>query len=763
MSPSLDGRKISISGIVQGVGFRPFVYTLAGKHHLSGRVWNNSNGVEIEAFGALEDLAPFCDALRSSAPVLSRIDRFEAVSIPFQEVSGFTILPSQTEEGQFLPVSPDMSICPDCLRELFDPKDRRYRYPFINCTNCGPRFSIIRDIPYDRPKTTMADFELCPTCKAEYVNPANRRFHAQPIACPQCGPRLQFITQGQIVAKFEGAVSTARRFIQEGKIVALKGLGGYHLACDAANPEAVSLLRERKKRSDRPFALMAFDIETIQDCCEVSAAEAFQLQTPQRPIVLLRKSDDCHLPDQVAPLQQHLGLMLPYTPLHYLLLEPDEGFPKVLVMTSGNLSDEPIAYDDADAFERLDSIADGFLTHNRPIHMRVDDSVLRVVGDQPYPIRRSRGFSPDPIRLNQSMPEMLACGAELKNTFCLSRDRYAFLSHHIGDLENYETLRSYEEGIAHFEKLFRIQPKSLVADLHPEYLSTKYALERSTRENLPLLQVQHHHAHLAACLADNHRPLDEKVIGLIFDGTGFGTDGNIWGGEFLVGSCANVQRRFHLSETLLPGGDSAIRNPAKIALAHLFSAGLPWDGNLAPVKSLSPLELDLLKKQIHNRINCPLTTSMGRLFDAVAALIGIRQTVSYEGQAAIELENLCAPAETWFYQFKQTDGIIHTAELFTQILDDLQAGVTPAEIAGRFHNGLALVCVDVCKTIRQETGIQTVALSGGVWQNITLLKKTAPLLTCEGFEVLTHHQVPANDGGIALGQLMVAAANMQNN
>ena len=761
MSSSLDGRKISISGIVQGVGFRPFVYTLAARHHLSGRVWNNSTGVVIEAFGVFEDLARFCDDLRSEAPILSRIDHFEAASIDYQEISGFSILPSQTEEGQFLPVSPDMSICPDCLRELFDPKDRRYRYPFINCTNCGPRFSIIRNIPYDRPKTTMADFDLCPACQAEYENPADRRFHAQPIACPQCGPRLQFITQGQIVAKFEGAISTARRFIQEGKIVALKGLGGYHLACDAANAEAVSLLRQRKKRSDRPFALMSYDLDTIRQYCEVSDAEAFQLQTLQRPIVLLHKSETCHLPEQVAPLQQHLGFMLPYTPLHYLLLEPDEDYPGVLVMTSGNLSDEPIAFEDKDALERLDGLADGFLIHNRPIHMRVDDSVLRVVDNQPYPIRRSRGFAPDPIRLGQPMPEMLACGAGLKNTFCLSRDHYAFLSHHIGDLENYETLRSYEEGIAHYEKLFRIQPKSLVADLHPEYLSTKYALERSTRENLPLIQVQHHHAHLAACLADNHRPLDEKVIGLIFDGTGFGTDGNIWGGEILIGSCLNFQRRFHLEETPLPGGDSAIRNPAKIALAHLFSANLPWDDNLAPVMAFTSHEKDLLKKQITSRINCPLTTSMGRLFDAVAALIGLRQTVSYEGQAAIELENLCAPAETWFYQIKHSDETIHTSELISQILDDLQAGVTPSEISGRFHNGLALMCVDLCKTIRRETGIQTVALSGGVWQNITLLNKTTPLLACEGFEVLIHHQVPANDGGIALGQLVVAAANMQ--
>ncbi len=760
MDSTLSGRKISITGIVQGVGFRPFVYAIAGKHHLSGFVWNDSEGVKVEVFGEDKNVSSFCQELREKPPVLSRIDDFQLQTVPWQEVRGFSILASQTEEGQFLPVSPDMSLCPDCRRELFDPHDRRFRYPFINCTNCGPRFSIIRDIPYDRPNTTMSGFKLCPTCQVEYENPLDRRFHAQPIACPQCGPQVELIQNGEVICSAEDALQKARQYLAEGMILVVKGLGGYHLACDASNPQAVALLRERKKRSDRPFALMAFDLETIAQYCEISDSEALQLQTPQHPILLLRKKPGCSLPEALAPKQNHLGFMLPYTPLHELLLEPKEGFPKVLVMTSGNLSDEPIAYTDEDALARLSGIADAFLTHNRPIHMRVDDSVLRLFEDQPYPIRRSRGYAPDPIRVKHPLPEMLACGAELKNTFCLSRGQYAFLSHHIGDLENYETLQSFETGIRHYEGLFRVKPRFLAADLHPDYLSTKYALERAQKENIPLIQVQHHHAHLAACLADNHKPPEENAIGLIFDGTGYGTDGAIWGGEVLVGSCTGFQRRFHLPETPLPGGDSAIRNPSKIALAHLSCASLPWSDDLPPVQHLSEQEKQVLSSQITKRINCPLTTSMGRLFDAVAALIGIRQTATYEGQAAIELENACAPSETGTYSFSISSDLIQTQVMFSQILDDLRSSVPLGIISARFHNGLALMCLEACVQIHEETGIRTVALSGGVWQNITLLKKTCALLRSRGFEVLIHHQVPANDGGIAMGQIMVAASTV---
>ncbi|PKN99997.1 MAG: carbamoyltransferase HypF [Chloroflexi bacterium HGW-Chloroflexi-4] len=763
MNTNAAGIKINVSGIVQGVGFRPFVYATATRLHLTGSVWNTSKGVEIEIFGNLHDLDQFLIDLKEKHPVLARIDQIESSAIPFQILTDFSIKSSQAEEGQFLPVSPDMSICPDCLKELFDPKNRRYRYPFINCTNCGPRFSIIKNIPYDRPLTTMADFKLCPACQAEYDNPLDRRFHAQPVACAECGPRLQFINQGQIIGKYEGALTTARKFIEDGKIVAIKGLGGYHLACNASNEEAVQSLRSRKKRSDRPFALMSYNLETIKKFCHITDEEAAILQSPQHPIALLTKREDCSLPEALAPNQNHLGFMIPYTPLHYLLLELDEGFPEVLVMTSGNMSDEPIAYEDEDARVRMAEIADGFLVHNRPIQMRVDDSVVRVVEQQPYFLRRSRGYAPDPIILNDEIPQMLACGAELKNTFCLSRSHYAFLSHHIGDLENYETLSSFENGILHFQNLFRIKPLKIVVDLHPEYLSTKYAVDRACKEQLPLLQVQHHHAHLAACLADNHWVSGQDVIGLIFDGTGYGTDGKIWGGEVLVGEYSSVKRRFHLAETMLPGGDSAIRNPSKIALSNLYSADLPWTEDLPPVQALSEQELAILKTQLENRLNCPITTSMGRLFDAVASLVGIRQIATYEGQAAIELENVCDPQEENAYKFTLNTDNIETAEVFDHILLNLRMGISKSTISARFHNGLANLCLDICKTIQKESGLQTVALSGGVWQNITLLTKTTTLLRNQGFSVLQHHQVPANDGGIALGQLMVAAAAKESN
>lgn len=759
MNNSHSGLKVSVTGVVQGVGFRPFVFSLAAKHHLTGSVWNTSLGVEIELFGSQTGLEAFLNDLRASPPPLSRIDQIRTENMAFQSLDAFIIQSSQAVEGQFSPISPDMSICPECRREMFDPSDRRYRYPFINCTHCGPRFTIVKDIPYDRPLTTMAEFEMCPACRAEYEDPLNRRFHAQPVACPDCGPRTTFVVNGQIVGKFEGAISTARRFLQDGKIVAIKGLGGFHLACDATNSSAVEELRKRKKRSDRPFALMSFDLETIRKHCFVSNAEEDLLNSPQHPIVLLTKCQNALLPEAVAPTQNHLGFMLPYTPLHLLLLEPEEDFPDTLVMTSGNLSDEPIAYDDRDALQRLAGIADGFLMHNREIHMRVDDSVTRVIDGQNTLIRRSRGYAPDGLVMNRELPEILACGAELKNTFCLSRSNYAFLSHHIGDLENYETLRSFESGIDHFQCLFRVQPCMIAADLHPDYLATRYAVQRAQSENLPLFQVQHHHAHLAACLAEHQRPADESAIGLIFDGTGFGTDGNIWGGEILLGSCQSFERIFHLEEMPLPGGDSAIRNPSKIALSYLLETGIAWQAGLLPVRAYAPEQLALLETQIKKRINTPLTTSMGRLFDAVASLAGVRQEVNYEGQAAIELENLCAPEEETAYELPIADSRILLQPLIQAVVADVQNQVPVNRISARFHNAIVQMCLQVCNQIRTERGVQLVALSGGVWQNSTLIRKTKPLLESNGFSVLVHHQVPTNDGGIALGQLMVAAAN----
>jgi hydrogenase maturation protein HypF len=753
-------QRISIMGTVQGVGFRPFVYTLAKKYHLTGKVWNTSSGVEIEITGHQISIDQFLSDLNTHPPVLARIDQIEVTPISLIETTQFRIVESDHNFGEFVPISPDMSICPDCKRELFDPSNRRFRYPFINCTNCGPRFSIIQDIPYDRPKTTMSGFTMCPTCLKEYKDPSDRRFHAQPIACKDCGPNVRFVVGNNLLATNENAIQLTREWLSKGRIIALKGLGGFHLVCDAKNIDAVEKLRSRKKRSDKPFALMAFNIEAIKHYCEEDEIEECAIESPQHPILLLKKVRDCNIPDSAAPFQNHLGFMLPYTPLHLLLLEPAQYFPDVFVMTSGNIADEPIAFEDDDANQRLSKIADAFLLHDRPIHMRVDDSVLRIIHTKPYMIRRSRGYAPNPILLTQEMPQILACGAELKNTFGLSRSNYAFISHHVGDLENYETLESYEKGIQHYENLFRINPIMIAADLHPDYLSTVYAKSESIKKSIPIVQVQHHHAHLASCLVDNGCDPDQSAIGLIFDGTGYGTDGAIWGGEVLVGSSASYERRYHLIETPLPGGDSSIRNPAKIALSQLHSSQIPWDSDLPPVRFFNDQELQVLLNQINHKINTPLTTSMGRLFDALSSLIGIRQIATYEGQAAIELENICDPEESGVYNFPIESNLILTSELFSNIVSDWKAGTSNSVISARFHNGLAILCLQVSQLIRADTGISTVALSGGVWQNCTLLRKTMSRLSKNGFEVLIHRQVPTNDGGISLGQLMVASTTL---
>lgn len=753
----LSGLAIHVRGIVQGVGFRPFVYQLAIKNHLTGWVRNTSNGVDIELNGLVESLDSFINELRSSPPPLARIDEFTSNSIPVNVYTHFSIIESFSDPAQFIPVSPDMSICPDCLRELFDPDNRRFRYPFINCTNCGPRFSIIKNIPYDRPFTTMANFPLCPDCRREYEDPLDRRFHAQPIACPVCGPSIKYIVKGQSTSVDEAALTSSRKALHEGLILAVKGLGGFHLACDAANQEAVHELRLRKKRVEKPFALMAFSLDTIQRYCLVSKEEQELLESRQRPIVLLEKRPDCSLPDELAPGQKTLGFMLPYTPLHYLLLESAAGFPDVLVMTSGNLSEEPIAYEDTDAGLRLSPLADAFLTHNRGIHMRVDDSVLRVANHVPYFIRRSRGYAPDPLTLPFPLPPIFAAGAELKNHFTLTRDSYAFHSHFIGDLENFETLQSYEQAIVHFENLFRIKPQQVACDLHPDYLSTHYAQNRSQQENLPLVQVQHHHAHLAACLADNNYDSDDPVIGLTFDGTGYGTDGTIWGGEVLVGGYLNYQRRYHLAQFCLPGGDHAVRTPARMALSVLFSFNIPWADSLPPVQYFSKTELSLIQSQLSHQINSPPTSSMGRLFDAVSSLLGIRHKVTYEGQAAIELESCADKNETGEYPFILHSGIIEFQPVLVSIITDLESGVSIPVISARFHNAVARLCLNVCMDIRDETGIDTVALSGGVWQNILLLTKAVQFLEENNFRVFTHKRVPTNDACVSLGQAVIAA------
>ena len=751
------GSHIWVKGVVQGVGFRPFVYTLATQLQLTGWVRNTSRGVEIEVNGSNELVNYFIEQLRTQAPPLARLDLVEAEAVIPNGYTTFEIMDSQPLPGEFVPISPDVAICPDCQRELFDSQNRRFRHPFINCTNCGPRFTIITDIPYDRPKTSMANFPMCPQCEAEYRNPLDRRFHAQPVACPNCGPAVWFESNGNITANGESAIQMTRQKLREGKILAIKGLGGFHLACDAFNTAAVAVLRRRKRRSQKPFALMAFDLQTAARHCFIIQAEQDLLISRQKPVVLLEPRLENAVSPEVAPAQARQGVMLAYTPLHLLLLEPAPDFPELLVMTSANLSEEPIAYQDGEARQRLSDLADGFLMHNRPIHTRVDDSVLRVVNNQPYFLRRARGYAPDAVTLPFEMPSILATGAELKNTFCITRQKYAFVSHHIGDLENFETLRSFEEGIRHYERLFYIKPEILAADLHPDYLSTRYAQQRAREQSLPLLQVQHHHAHLAACLADNQWNSKDPVIGLIFDGTGYGSDGAIWGGEVMLGGYTAFERAYHLDYVPLPGGDAAVRNPGRMALAYLKHSGIDWNADLPPVAGYSSTDLLLIQQQIEKRINSPLTSSMGRLFDAVSALLGICQHINYEGQAAIQLEALADYEEEGQYPINLQSEIIDVRPLWECLVRDYRKGISTSLLAARFHNSIARLGLQVCENLRRQTGVDRVALSGGVWQNIYSLNRTVSLLHAHGFKPLIHRHVPTNDGGIALGQAVIAS------
>ena len=754
MIPEIFGKKIFVKGIVQGVGFRPFVYTLATQLGLFGWVRNTSSGVEIELNGEEQLISQFLERLSSNPPPLARIDLIENQVVAPDGYTTFEIHESQPRPGEFIPISPDVSICDDCRQELFDPEDRRYHYPFINCTNCGPRFTIIKDIPYDRPLTTMASFKMCPACKAEYEDPTNRRFHAQPVACQDCGPRVWFEVGGEILPG--DGIQIAREWLKEGKILAVKGLGGFHLACDATNAAAVSELRRRKRRSDKPFALMAFDCDSIKRYCEVSQKEAQLLKSPAHPVVLMKRKTGSAVPLEVAPNQDTLGIMLPYTPLHLLLLEPAADFSDIFVMTSGNLSEEPICYQDDDARTRLSGLADGFLMHDRPIHMRVDDSVVRIFNASPYFIRRSRGYAPNPVRLPSPVKPILAAGSELKNTFCITRQNYAFISHHIGDLENYETLQAFESGIEHFEHVFHLEPQVIACDLHPGYLASQYARQLSHNKGLPLVEVQHHHAHLAACLAENNWTSSEPVIGLSFDGTGYGTDGAIWGGEVLVGSYQDYERRYHLSYVPLPGADLAIRKPARMALAYLWQLGIDWETDLPPVEEYCAQDRTTLRSQLEHRLNTVSTSSMGRLFDAVSALLGIRQSVNYEGQAAMELEALIDQHEKESYPFRIDGDEIMVDELFPAIIADWRSGNKAGIIAARFHNSLVNLVIEICQAIRNERHIDTVALSGGVWQNQFLLKNSLERLESLGFQVLIHRQLPPNDGCLAFGQAMVA-------
>jgi len=746
---------------VQGVGFRPYIYALANQLQLGGLVRNDAQGVLIEVEGAPAELEAFLDALPAQAPPLAVVEQVETEAMEPTGQAVFTIVASEVGGPAHVLLSPDTATCSDCLRDLFDPGDRRYRYPFVNCTNCGPRLTIIRGVPYDRPATTMADFPMCSECSREYHDPTDRRFHAQPVCCPRCGPRLRLTTPAG--AEVGGdPIRRAAELLRDGFVLAVKGLGGYHLAVDATNDTAAATLRSRKHREDRPFALLVPDVETADRLCAVGPAERAALTGLERPIVLLPRRADGQVAPSVAPGQGWLGLMLPYTPLHHLLaVEID----RPCVLTSGNVSDEPIAYDDDDAYVRLAGIADYFLTHNRPIHRRVDDSVVRVVGGRPALVRRSRGYVPRPLSLPWSFSQpVLACGAELKNTFCVAKGQHAFVSHHIGDLENYETLRSFTDGIEHFRQLFDVEPQLVAHDLHPEYLSTKYAMDLGTDAGaaaggIELVGVQHHHAHIASCLADNG--VAGPVIGVAFDGLGFGTDGTMWGGEFLVADLCDFERAAHLDPVPLPGGGAAVREPWRMAAAYLTRAyGRDLPARLDVVRRNEARWTHVLAAA-HAGVNTPVTSSMGRLFDAVAAVVGLRDTVTYEGQAAIELEQRADPTERGRYPASVAAGWplrIHGADIVRAVVEDLHGGTDVATISARFHNTVAGLVVDICGLVRDRTGLSTVALSGGVFQNALLHERTVAALAHEGYDVLTHSRVPTNDGGISLGQAAVAGA-----
>jgi hydrogenase maturation protein HypF len=793
----MDAIKIRVSGTVQGVGFRPFVHHLAARLQLRGWVCNTSGSVEIAAEGETAALTAFTAALRAEAPPLAQIDSLEWESIPAAGYSAFEIRASVSQPGGIQPVAPDIALCADCERELFDPDDRRYLYPFINCTNCGPRLTIIRDIPYDRPLTSMAPFEMCPRCRAEYENPNDRRFDAQPVACPDCGPQVWMVgAQRAISVRAQRAVPlqtqsrydsllSARRLLRAGRIVAIRGMGGFHLACDAANADAVRELRRRKRRSGKPFAVMVRGLAEAEACCEIGEPERELLTGREKPIVILRRKEGCPVVGDVAPGNGTLGVMLPYSPLHLLLMHKGdpildaESAPAALVMTSGNLSEEPIAIGNDEAMARLGPLADAFLLHDREIIQRCDDSVVRIFaigsraihgspvraqGQAPIPLRRSRGYAPTPVSLPFDAPPILAVGGELKNTFCLARGRYAFLSPHIGDMENAETLAAFEESVERYQRLFHTMPEIIAHDLHPGYLGTRWACDHAGGRKL--VPIQHHHAHAAACMADNELSGTEPVIALAFDGTGYGTDSAIWGAEILVADYQTCERAMHLEYLPLPGGDAAIRRPWRTAVGFAAALNLSLE-DLPFLKNLDPREVETVRTQAIRGLNAPPVSSMGRLFDAVAALTGIplfsedrRTEIDYEAQGAIELEELARDriGVEGEYPFTIEGEAIRIRDLLAAVIRDVGAGESANCIGARFHNTVRSIAVQSAQSVRAARGIRGVVLSGGVWQNALLLELATGALQEAGFEVYTHHRVPANDGGLALGQAAVAAA-----
>jgi hydrogenase maturation protein HypF len=742
---------VQTEGIVQGVGFRPFVYDLARRHELTGWVLNDEQGVQIEVEGEDACVASFLSEL-SAPPPLAVVERQQVTYVPPIGSTDFHIRESRGGQERFALISPDMALCEDCQRELRDPRDRRFRYPFINCTNCGPRFTIIADIPYDRAKTTMAPFRMCPACSQEYHNPEDRRFHAQPNACPVCGPQVKLLEAAGGEVSGADPIGKTCSLLKAGKIVAIKGLGGFHLACDAAQEGAVARLRGRKYREDKPFALMCKDIEIIERICCVDDTARELLLSKERPIVILPSRPDAQVARSVAPGQATLGAMLPYTPLHHLLFA--DGL-TCLVMTSGNLSDEPIAYANAEALKRLGGIADFFLVHDREILTRCDDSVVKPFRGKATFMRRARGFVPFPIRLQRPGKSVLACGAELKNTFCLTKGSYAFLSHHIGDLENFETMQSFEEGIALIKRLLQIEPEAVVHDLHPDYLSTRYALEYAGGMGAPRIGVQHHFAHALSCMAEHGH--QGPALAMVMDGTGYGDDGTVWGGEFLEVTVKGYTRLGHLRTIPLPGGDRAAREPWRMAAAYLeriFGSAEKCDIPFA--HGIDPAQWSLLREAMQAGINAPLCSSTGRLFDAVSALLGVRERVNYEGQAAIELEQMADSGEKGEYPLEITEEegvlILNPDPVIRAIVESIKKGEAPGAISARFHNSLARAIAQMAITMREKTGLSEIVLSGGVFQNHLLLGKVYDLLAGADFRVFIQHKVPPNDGGISLGQ-----------
>ena len=752
----MQGLSVRVRGIVQGVGFRPFVYQLAERYQLNGWVRNTNTQVEIEVEGGDQALTDFLQSLRDRAPPLARIDEIVSERRPASGFTSFEIIESQLDAG-WQSIPPDTATCDACLDELLDPDERRYRYAFTNCTHCGPRFTIIDSLPYDRDRTTMRCFPMCEDCRREYENPRDRRFHAQPIACPACGPKLWLQMPDAELARGD-PIEACASLLEDGSIVAVKGLGGYQLACDATNQEAVARLRARKRRWGKPFALMVPDLEWVERLCEVTAVESEALRSRERPIVLLKQRAGSSLAVDVAPGLDTLGLMLPYTPLHHLLLDRFAG---PLVMTSGNLSEEPIAIGNREAVERLSDIADAFLFHDRDIYARYDDSVVRVLGDTVVPIRRARSYAPAPIDLPfTAVRDILACGAQQKNTFCLVKESKAVLSQHIGELENLETLLHFESSLETFKRLFRIEPRIIAHDMHPDYLSTRFAHDYPDPSAMRVV-VQHHHAHVVSAMAEHG--IAEPVIGVAYDGTGYGTDGAGWGGEILVADWKSFKRIGHLRYAPMLGGEAAIRRPYRMAAGYVWSLCAASEAEFEPFIATLPVgERIILRRQLEARLNTPVTSSCGRLFDAGAALLGVCREALYEGQPAVELEALADPQVEESYPFdllRDADGwVVDPAATLRALWCDFRAGRPISTVAAAFHNTVAAFTLAVCRQARDEHGLNRVVLSGGCFQNALLIRRLLDGLQAAGFEVFTHRLVPPNDGGLSLGQAVVAYA-----